>query len=481
MERQISNPMDIVAKKRDCVTDEGYSSFSDCVFMHSGPVNCSVASQIVSELLLYILGFLESDALSRASRVNRHWRVNALHVLWRYPQLKTEASILHFAAQISQPLPFDSFNYGSYGGLVRQLDLGRVRLQQNVHSAVLNQISQCCVNLQSLRLWCESLDLAMLQKIVTASPSLSSLVVAGHLRPCFDACNSSLEGFSAAIQRLQKLDVDVGFDGDAGRNQLVSLVIRNAGPQMKALRLVGADSDEQVSHVLQKCPQLTSLIFRWAAVTEASVLQIAEYCAELRLLDLRGCKQAVTAQSLAAVFKRCSKLEAIDISFIGSCDSIIDAIVTNATGTSLHTIFLDGCKCSELSLMRLMARFGQSLQVLSISWFEGSLSDSSIRFISTHCPNLTKLDIRGSNGSASVLGELVRRCKRLRILKWGDERGLQARDRHETSNLVAHNNPTNISSTAEVVKSGWSTDSFLELLKFRFPSKEMIIFPDLFV
>ncbi|KAH6581918.1 hypothetical protein BASA50_009663 [Batrachochytrium salamandrivorans] len=369
-----------------------------------------------------------------ACLVNKHWYECSMSMLWEHPYLASENTVLKFANSCnSSPHPFipeinhihtgsstrDSFSDLSLrknGSLVRKLDLGRVRLHDPTHSSIFAILAAQCTSVRAVRIWCESLDIFTLQRLATCSPFLDTLIISGNLGPWIDVCDSSLVNFVHVLSTLRVLQVDVGFDGDSGRNRLSRLISANVGPSMRHFRLAGADDDERVMDICGRCPNLEVLLYGWGNITDRAIIHISTLVHNLRVLDLRGCQKAVVPHAMQLLFSRCRHLESIDLSFTSGGDEVLISLIQYSH--TLRTIILAGYSCSESVLLHLIERMGVSLRVFSIAWFGGKFTDSALAALVSSCPLIEKLDIRGCRHvSVEAIQSLVDKCKRLTVLK----------------------------------------------------------------
>nr|KAJ3407037.1 hypothetical protein HK105_003444 [Polyrhizophydium stewartii] len=473
-------------------------------------------SRFVPELLAIVLKHVRavSGSPAEAQRtlhsvclVNRHWHSCAVGALWEQPFLASDTSIAKLAAacippsvcpplstslrlqlalsplemQPARPSHADrdaaSPKAASLGRLVRRLDLSRVRLHEPSDSSVLATLATYCTRIRMLRIWCESLDIFMLQRLATCSRHLDTLVIAGHLGPWIEVGDTSLAGLVGVVSRLRVVQIDVGFDGDSGRNRLARLVAASVGPSVRHLRLAGADDDERVMSLCDRCPNLEVLLYGWANLTPRAVHHIAARTPNLRVLDLRGCQKAVTPAAMHDLALKCTRLESVDLSFTSGGDGVIASLAEHAA--NLHTAILAGYTCSEQMLIRFVARVGARLRVLSIAWFGGVLTDAGVLAIAKHCPNIEKLDVRGCRQvSEAALRTLIAAASRLVVLKLEGPGGWEAatpaaappapptavQRRHRRASA-----PATAAQHADV-----SRRLFLLDLKRRFPSDELV-------
>ncbi|KAJ8323835.1 hypothetical protein QVD99_007014 [Batrachochytrium dendrobatidis] len=481
-------------------------------------------SHLLPELLVlvhkYIYALCGSPSTTQrtlyaCSRVNKHWYMHSIACLWEHPYLPTESSIIRFAHSCIPPVLIkfntdapDSNNTPttscisntSNGFLVRKLDFGRVRLHDPFHSFIFNTVAKYCTELRAVRLWCESLDIFTLQHIVTCSIHLDTLVVTGNLGRWIDVCDFNLKGFVDVVSKLSVLQVDVGFDGDFGRNRLVRLISSNVSSSIRHLRLAGADDDERIMAICNKCPNLQVLLCAWSNITEQCISHMATSIPDLRVLDLRGCQKAVTSAGMHQLLSHCHHLKGIDLSFTSGGDDVLASLIDCTD--SMSTIILAGYACSEAMLVRLIKHMGTHLRVLSIAWFGGKFTDTAMAALAASSPFLEKLDIRGCRHiSVTAIQFLVEKCKRLTILKLESSvSAVQNADLLAANHIVSSTTPISVSTsisgvistrqntlpipTASRRRFGHRTQrlsaeeherrSLLKLLRKRFPSDELV-------
>eukprot|EP00842_Homolaphlyctis_polyrhiza_P001027 jgi/Hompol1/1925/HPOL_002846-RA len=268
-----------------------------------------VTSRFLPELLRIVLKFVRRQAdspqesqrtLLSACLVSRHWYKNGISTLWEQPVLTTETSICRFVractplaiSQISTVASANSSN--SLGIHVRKLDLGRVRLHESVHAAMLRNIASCCTHMRGIRIWCEGLSIDSILHLATASPYLNTLAIAGHLSAWIDVDETIAASLARVFSRLRVLHIDVGFDGDSSRTRLARLVTGSIGRSIRQLRVTGADDDATILSLCTRCPNLDTMLYSWSNISEASIHNIASHLGKLSVIDLRGCQKAVT-------------------------------------------------------------------------------------------------------------------------------------------------------------------------------------------
>ncbi|KAJ3288040.1 hypothetical protein HK104_008354 [Borealophlyctis nickersoniae] len=462
----------------------------DVVVPKSDKSSPSLAAALLPELLRIVLAMLDdSDSslyrqrtLAACCLVNRYWHGVATGALWQAPELLTEHAFDRFVKGCILSSRGASVKHGN-GIFVRRLDLNRIRLHEPTHTPLLRVLASACTTMRSLKLWCEQLSMHTLQILALASPHLDTLVVAGHLANWHD---TALHSFTTLLSRLHTIQIDVGFDGDAGRARLARLVSTNVGPTLRHFRMAGADSDTRVASITRRCPNLQVLLYGWSNLTESALRTVASTLPDLRVLDLRGCQRAVTPLSMDALVLGCPALESLDISFTSGGDAVIHSLVAHAS--NLHTLIMAGYACSEPALVRLLHYRGAQLKVLSLAWFGGNMTDATVRAMAKYCTRLEKLDLRGcANVSEDALRGLVEGCGKLRVFKlegpggWGGEDAM--RDDTQQEQEGGHHHHVGVPMVGHVNGAGAGAGAaggvhpareFLDELRRTFYSEELV-------
>ncbi|KAJ3055663.1 hypothetical protein HK097_009781 [Rhizophlyctis rosea] len=355
----------------------------------------SMAAHLLPELLHTVFSILSTTrssnrqrTLAACTRVNRYWHAVATPTLYAHPDLATEHAIDRFV----KACVLSGRGLGAFGGNgihVRTLDLSKVRLHEPSHTFHLRTLASACRKIRTLKLWCEGLDLRTLQSLTSASPHLDTLVVAGHLAAYPNPSHShtttltpqhllkALNPFMyTTLPRLKTLQIDIGFDGDIFRSHLATLITSHLSPACTHFRMGGADMDAHVTSLVRHAPNLKSVLYAWANLSEESVLTLAEHLRGLRVVDLRGCQKAVTERSIAELVGKCKDVESLDISFTSTSVWGTNAILETLEGAEkIHTLILAGTTPSAAALKNLIRKKGGQLRCLSLAWVS-SVDDS---------------------------------------------------------------------------------------------------------
>lgn len=175
-------------------------------------------------------------------------------------------------------------------------------------------------------------------------------------------------------------------------------------------------TEEELLDVLKKTPDLSSLEISWFPLTDLFFPELTKLCAKLEKVNFAFCKE-ITDDSLDSLLAL-SSLTHIDIA---GCVKITGNSFTNvkqgapltylnlnhivelsdetmqqilSVHTSLHSLFLGGCK--KLTFTAFKERPLPSLEKLSLaSW---CLSDEQLSLISSQTPGLTFLNLNQSSG-----------------------------------------------------------------------------------
>ncbi|KAL6046385.1 Tau-tubulin kinase Asator [Balamuthia mandrillaris] len=225
------------------------------------------------------------------------------------------------------------------------------------------------LKLRSLNLsYCE-LNKKGFRALIKLSSDLQSL----SLSPLSTAFKITASDFIALIQNcsnLTSLDLsNYQFEMDT-----ILLEVARTCSNLNTLLLDGIGmTDSGLQNVVQHCPQLHTLRFRFGdGVTDASLLAIASYCTELKSLTLdfwnKFNQTSVSDNAIRKLLCRCTQLLELSLSncivLTGSC------FPEGGHFPALQTLNLSECV---------------------------QLNDAAIRRITESCPNLKRLDLNNLN------------------------------------------------------------------------------------
>jgi hypothetical protein len=121
---------------------------------------------------------------------------------------------------------------------------------------------------------------------------------------------------------------------------------------------------------------------------------------------------------MLAICRACRHLTALDLSFTQGGDAVLEALTRHAP--ALQALFLAGCpELSEAGVLRLLARRGHQLSVLSLAWLgEGVVTGEVMAALARWAVHLRRVDVRGSLClSRSAVEDLRGGCRMLEMLR----------------------------------------------------------------
>ncbi|GBG67663.1 hypothetical protein CBR_g791 [Chara braunii] len=167
-----------------------------------------------------------------------------------------------------------------------------------------------------------------------------------------------------------------------------------------------------IAHKLQNLECLD--MRRCPSVNDSSIEAVAQYCSELRVLDLSGAK--FTDKALFALANGCPHLTLLDVS--GCLNIGEDGVIALAMGCrGLVSLNLCGCERGGTDKsLKAIGAYCRNLQSLNLGWCE-RITDIGAQALAEGCPDLQNLDLCGclhiTDLSVTALAE---KCPRLRAL-----------------------------------------------------------------
>ncbi|GBL87412.1 F-box/LRR-repeat protein 7 [Araneus ventricosus] len=143
--------------------------------------------------------------------------------------------------------------------------------------------------------------------------------------------------------------------------------------------------------ILRNSPQLSHLYLRRCVqITDGGVKAIASYCTMLKELSISDCI-LVTDFGIYELAKLGSNLRYLSVA---KCDQISDAGIKQIARHCYRLRYLNvrGCEAVSDHSMELLARSCSRLRALDIG--KCDVTDSGLRVLSEHCPNLKKLSVK---------------------------------------------------------------------------------------
>lgn len=509
-------PVKRSASRKD---DEGYGSWDRGKRPGFPNVACpSPATHLIPELIWEITSWLSSgteesqQALLSLSLLNTHWAEYVRPRLWQAPLFGSEESFKAFTRGL-MGLPNPTLDVEMDGchpeftianqhpwlaiaadedeclsqealqklAWIKVLDLSRVRLYEPAHKAAFALLSTHCPNLITVKLWIEDPALQTLSQFLVKSTTLANVSLVGHIRSW--SLHHSPSTLNKAIGRLQSIHIDVGYEGDVGRFRMAKLIGQAVGPGLRHLSLLGSGPEELVRSVVERAPNIQSLVYSWSGLSERSLCLLGHHATQLRILNLRGCHFAVQPLPMRELLQGCPNLSQLDVSFTqGGTDTLR---VLRDHGKSLKVLILSGYTCDESAMLYFLSERGRQLTVLSLAWCGALLTTPVLRSIGSHCPRLEKLDLRGlAHEPESTLRRVIKRCPLLRVLKveglpsssspshgaeFPQEDGERQRSRRNSNGSLM-----SIHEVEEALHARTSYQSFLISLRFKFPLDDSV-------
>mmetsp|Transcript_20530 Transcript_20530/g.28293 ORF Transcript_20530/g.28293 Transcript_20530/m.28293 type:complete len:810 (+) Transcript_20530:78-2507(+) len=222
-----------------------------------------------------------------------------------------------------------------------------------------------------------------------------------------------------------------------------------------------AISDVSVMKLASNCPLLRILHLERSGITDEALLKIATCCTQLKSLNVSDCS-LTTVSAVQQLLELCPKIEHITSEYFEYRASDKMLKVSNSAKLTdselyrivrcipelLHVNISNGESLQDISIIRIVDKYGSQLQSLSIAACE-QLTDHSVAYALDHCSNLSSLDVgynRCFSGipfvdisdkavrfslrqidisscsiSTEVIIQILRVCKRLKIVFINDK------------------------------------------------------------
>ncbi|KAF9387769.1 hypothetical protein CPB97_002100 [Podila verticillata] len=328
----------------------------------------------IEEVLFEIVSYLDRPTLHSCLQVSKIWYRASIRVLWAAVQWKSSSWAASFIPEFKR--------YGHYA----------VELQDNFN-ADLDLIAKTCNSLRELRLtWTSATDIT-LQKVLQASPKISSL----YLFSCRYLTQDAL-GIIGQLQSLQRLEIK----NLTQVNEQTIVALLQACPLLDHLALEDVRLDQVMlnslgatplklrtlsltrssptgnltRNLLRNSPQLREFSLArnlHTALTREDILPLRDMYKHLFSLNLESCK-AITSEALLALFYTCPQLERVNVS-----GTMMDDVALNILAINCPKIFsLNISWCSQISDQGL-SRFLHSypglryLNITSTSFYSAAI------------------------------------------------------------------------------------------------------------
>jgi hypothetical protein len=364
--------------------DEGYGSFTEFFDI----VSCLRPRKPFDqpEIILYILDLLLINGnRSKAQKAISQSTLHSLSLVSKRFQ-KLTLDYLYLSPLIGNILFPSSFGY-----LIKYLDISHIQFQEPNDFKTLKFLSENLPQLRRLNLWIEHFNWDTLEMLICCSQELTSFGLKGQLGHWYPT--PSLERLPKAIQKLTTLDIDITGNGSKA---FIPFLFNNIGPNLLSLRIMGIlnldfyDCSSTISH---KSKKIQYLLFSWAGLHTTSIINLADNLAFLTSLELRGCVDAVTRESINYLLTKCTRLIALDLSFTKGHDDVLK--VLSHAANPFVSLILAGYNCSENILLQLIELKGSALLKLSVAWLDFAMSENLVKAIYFNCKYLQELDMRG--------------------------------------------------------------------------------------
>eukprot|EP00899_Mesostigma_viride_P012134 jgi/Mesvir1/20921/Mv07992-RA.1 len=283
-------------------------------------------------------------------------------------------------------------------------------------------VSSHCSRLQSVRLWgCQGVTDVSTVELVKNSPGLRVLDLAvpfaGHStviaagQHCPDLRSLYISPCAPSVSNNARRRS--GADGS---------VLDQEWPSEDEVRV----RDDALACVLRNCLKLEKLNLQLCqGLSDAGIAMTGESCKRLRELSLGGCRGCFTPQGLAAMAPNLGALETL---YAPSCDAVTDVSVVALAEHCPRLSFVEvyGCGMGDPGIVALAKHC--SLVTLRVSECEG-VTDAGMVAMGELSPPLDELVIRSCRGvTGPGIVAVASKCKGLRFLeilgceavKWAD-------------------------------------------------------------
>lgn len=203
--------------------------------------------------------------------------------------------------------------------------------------------------------------------------------------------------------------------------------------------------DAGLALTISRMPHLACLYLRRCArITDASLVAVTSYCGALRQLSVSDCAR-VTDFGIREVAARLGP--SLRYLSVGKCDRVSDAglLVVARHCYKLRYLNARGCEALSDSAMLALARSCPRMRAFDLG--KCDIGDATLEALSTGCPNLKKLSLRGCERVSDVgLEALAYYVRGLRQLNIGDCPrvtclGYRAVKRYCRRCVIEHTNP----------------------------------------
>ncbi|KAF9399839.1 hypothetical protein BGZ94_005590, partial [Podila epigama] len=301
----------------------------------------------IPEILTTVCYNLDKPSLRRAILVSRLWSEVCRRLLWRHCSFTAEDYNAYQAT------------FEDNAHLINAIE-ARYRLLSNE----MRFIAHHCPNLKVLTLVNCHMTAANLDALCGGIPNVETLTL--------DHCagvNSRVSSYLARLPKLSNLSILVHAqqrgEGDWREEDMVVLLtqcpllsLRIRGPELSHIHLNGLKrlpaslrlkhlyiistfiSQTALSIILQKSPQLATLVLLHNAIKNSTAQTIAKDCTTLTHLNLR-LANSVSTSGFEAVFKRNQWLRHLDISHTMINDAALSCLAHHCS--RIETLNLAGC------------------------------------------------------------------------------------------------------------------------------------------
>eukprot|EP00475_Leptophrys_vorax_P019594 TRINITY_DN26852_c0_g1_i1.p1 TRINITY_DN26852_c0_g1~~TRINITY_DN26852_c0_g1_i1.p1 ORF type:complete len:913 (+),score=146.11 TRINITY_DN26852_c0_g1_i1:202-2739(+) len=335
---------------------------------------------------------------------------------------------------------------------LKHLDISECKQIEETQLHLISQLK----GLQVLKLCGLHVSTSLLSKLLRACPDVTMLGVDESLQNWSDQeslggeqlsvlslknncmlSEASLDAILRGKRSLKQLYVDgcAYFSGSTLRNVLASSQLEllslvsclsvsfhdlTTSQHLRTLALSSCTSsvtDQALKVVSENFPRLTSLnLHRCNLITDKGLRFLAEGCHHLTLLDLSYCG-AVSDNGIAHVASHCRLLESISLWFSrGSADKELEYLSRGCPSlTSINISNVPGLSNYGVKQIAISSPYIRHLN-LSRGPLDNSL-DESIAILLSNVPLLEEIFLSDCTSlTDSVIGDLVRKCKKLKTL-----------------------------------------------------------------
>ena len=351
----------------DSTTVSDHSAFEEVLPNYSrrkSAAGLNSLNDLPEDILIYILSYLSTKDLCRASGVCQKWQTLCWDpVLWTNINIANyqDSDVNKVVRNILAKLAMDTQGYCI---TVHSIKLSGCEL---LSDKGLGFIARFCIDLEDLEVsGCCCITSKGLHDILLNCHNLTHLDTSGCT--CVNSISAPIAngfglGHHSSFLQLRHLDLSdcVAFDDLGLRVVGLSCGLLESLYVRRCSRI----TDVGIKHIAQHCSHLKELsLSDCYKVRDFSLKEIAKNSPSLKYLSVAKCP--VTDTGMKYIGKHCVKLKYLNIR---GCEAVSDVGITHIVQNCLKLRSLDAGKCD--------------------------ITDSGLHIIGIHCPQLKKLSVRG--------------------------------------------------------------------------------------